>query len=269
MFGLDPLLLVDTLPWWIAMPLLQIGLLVLGMALDETYVNRTTVLAGALALYVHSLVTDGLWLPVALYMDVGLVVGAYGLYAYVVDGYVGNWFRVLAYFAFSPLAIFLIIVLPDLIFFVGLGIAVYANLQLLDYFRPAEPYYFGPDTNAEFEEILRQEDGDGDGDSGEADATDGASVSGAGAGPGAPTRSPAAGGTNPSTDGGQGAAATAGAGAEGYDPAAAQSQPSGSGTVQGSGGGNVVDATTGAGDDPDPEGGPADRGILPEFMRRL
>ena len=151
--GTVPAVIFDALPWWIATPLLQITLLVTGMALDETYVNRMTVLAGAFALYVHSVAGSGLWMPVGLYMDVGLVVGAYGLYAYVVDGYVGNWFRVLAYFVYSPLSILLVIIFPDVLFLVALLLAGYVNIQLLAYFHPVEPYYFGPESEELYEEI--------------------------------------------------------------------------------------------------------------------
>ena len=154
-----PAIVLDALPWWLATPLLQIVLLITGMALDETYVNRATVFAGALALYVHSVVFGGFWLPVALYLDIGLILGAYGLYAYVVDGYVGTPFRVLAYFVYSPLSVFLVILFPDVIFFVALAIAAVVNVQLMNYFHPAEPYYFGPESEEVFEETLEETDG--------------------------------------------------------------------------------------------------------------
>ena len=146
----------DALPWWIATPVFYVVVLVTGMALDETYVNRTTVLAGALAVYVHSLVSGGLWLPVSLYLDVGLVVGVYGLYAYVIDGYVGNWFRLLAFFVYSPLSILLVIALPDVLVIVALAIAAYLNLQLLATLHPVEPYYFGPESETEFVETVSE-----------------------------------------------------------------------------------------------------------------
>ncbi|MCU4752208.1 hypothetical protein OB919_09455 [Halobacteria archaeon AArc-curdl1] len=149
-----PGLIFESLPWWIAAPLLQIGLLVFGMALDETYVNRATVLTGALALYTHSLIAGGVWMPVGLYLDIGLVIGAYGLYAYVVDAYVGNWFRVAAYFVYSPLAIMLVILLPDIIFPVALVVAGFGNLQLMNYLEPVEPYYFGPETVEAYESAV-------------------------------------------------------------------------------------------------------------------
>ena len=146
----------DALPWWIATPVFYVVVLITGMALDETYVNRTTVLAGALAVYVHSLVSGGLWLPVSLYLDVGLVVGLYGLYAYVIDGYVGNWFRLLAFFVYSPLSILLVITLPDVLVVVALAVAAYLNLQLLATLHPVEPYYFGPESETEFVETVAE-----------------------------------------------------------------------------------------------------------------
>lgn len=149
-----PLLLFDALPWWLAAPLLQLGLLAAGMALDETYVNRATVLAGALALAVHAVVAGSTGLMVGLYLDIGLVVGVYGLYAYVVDAYVDNWFRIAAYFLYSPLAVFLVILLPDVVFPIAIVAAGYANLQLMAYLAPNDPYYFGPGTPAAFADAV-------------------------------------------------------------------------------------------------------------------
>ncbi|WP_312908782.1 hypothetical protein [Natronosalvus caseinilyticus] len=151
-------LIFESLPWWIAAPLLQLGILVFGMALDETYVNRATVLTGAIALYTHSVIAGGVWMPVGLYLDIGVVIGAYGLYAYVVDAYVANWFRVAAFFVYSPLSVFLVILLPDVVFPLALVIAGYANLQLMATLEPTEPYYFGPDSSDEFEEAVAATD---------------------------------------------------------------------------------------------------------------
>ncbi len=157
-------LIVESLPWWIAAPVLQLGILVFGMALDETYVNRATVLTGAIALYTHTVLAGGVWMPVGLYLDIGVIIGVYGLYTYVVDGYVGTWFRIAAYFVYSPLAIFLVILFPDVIFPIALVVAGYANLQLMAHLDPVEPYYFGPETSEEFESAVAEADADALGD---------------------------------------------------------------------------------------------------------
>ncbi|MFP8958288.1 hypothetical protein ACLI4Y_16335 [Natrialbaceae archaeon A-CW3] len=209
-------LIVESLPWWIAAPVLQLGILVFGMALDETYVNRATVLTGAIALYTHTVLAGGVWMPVGLYLDIGVVIGVYGLYTYVVDGYVGAWFRIAAYFVYSPLAIFLVILFPDVIFPITLVVAGYANLQLMAYLDPIEPYYFGPETSEEFESAVTEADAD--------TLEDGE--------------------TSPESD----------AGAEGDDGATSDDESS-------------VDRP---GVEPTPAGGATgERGILPEFMRRL
>lgn len=136
------------------MAILYLLLLGTGMALDETYVNRRTVLAGALA--VHSITSGGLWLPLSLYLDVGLIVGVYGLYAYVVDGYVPRWFRLLAFMLYSPLSILVVLIFPDVLFFLSLAIAGYANVQLLATLHPVEPYYFGPASPDNVSRAARQ-----------------------------------------------------------------------------------------------------------------
>jgi len=155
--------LFSSLPWWIAAPLIQLSVLVFGMALDETYVNRTTVLTGAIAVHIHGFVAGDVGLLVGLYADVGLLVGAYGLYAYVVDGYVGDAFRVVAFFLYSPLSVFLVILTagPTLfgiepLFVPALALAGYANVRLRGSL-PADPYYFGPESEAQFQATIDAE----------------------------------------------------------------------------------------------------------------
>lgn len=144
-----PAILFDSVPWWIGVSVLYLTVLVAGMALDETYVNRMTPLSAAIALSVHSLLNDGLWMPLSLYVDAGLLVGVYGLYAYVVDAYVGEAFRLAAFLLYSPLSVVLVLLFPEILFFVALGIAGFANMQLLATLHPVEPYYFGPESPTE------------------------------------------------------------------------------------------------------------------------
>jgi len=150
-------ILFSSLPWWLAAPLIELSILVFGMALDETYVNRTTILTGAFAVHIHSFVAGEVGLFVGLYADIGLLVGAYGLYAYVVDAYVGDIFRIVAFFVYSPLSVFLVILTagPTLfgvepLFVPALALAGYANLKL-QASLPADPYYFGPESEDAFE----------------------------------------------------------------------------------------------------------------------
>ncbi|WP_226007351.1 hypothetical protein [Natrinema salinisoli] len=159
-----PGVLFSSLPWWVAAPLIQLAVLVFGMALDETYVNRTTVLTGAIAVHIHGFVAGDVGLLVGLYADIGLFVGAYGLYSYVIDGYVGNAFRLVAFFVYSPLSVFLVILTagPTLfgiepLFVPALALAGYANVQLQAYLAPSDPYYFGPESEAAFESAVEAE----------------------------------------------------------------------------------------------------------------
>ena len=159
-------LLIDALPWWIAAPLTQLAILTLGMALDETYVNRATVLMGAIAVYIHTIYSGDVGsvdssILVSLYRDVGLIVGAYGIYAYIVDAYVGEWFRLLAFYVYSPLSVFLVILTAgptvfgfEVLFIPALALAGYANFTLESYLEPDTPYYYGPESPEEFEEAV-------------------------------------------------------------------------------------------------------------------
>lgn len=239
-----PLFVFDVLPWWIAAPTLQLVILFVGMALDETYVNRTTVLAGALALAVHAVVAGETGLLVGIYLDVGLAIGVYGLYAYVVDAYVGNWFRIAAYFAYSPLAVFLVIILPDVLFPFALAIAGYANLQLMAYLDPTDPYYFGPGSPDEFEAAVETVGAPAEPD------LDPAPDARSSAAPGSDSEAPAGG----AAGGGSVAAGSTGTNA----------------TTAATGASAATDpAPTAATAPADADDRPTERGILPEFMRRL
>ncbi|SDK93437.1 hypothetical protein [Natronorubrum texcoconense] len=252
-------LFVSSLPWWLAAPLLQIAVLVVGMALDETYVNRTTILTGAIAAHMHIFVAGDAGFLVALYADVGLVIGAYGLYAYVIDGYVGAWFRLLAYFVYSPLAVFLVILTAGPTLFgveplvvPAIVLAGYANHQLREYLSPREPYYFGPDSPDAFEASL------------ETGATAGSPIDA----PTAETGDSAAESATTASENEPTAAATAddatarsGGGPESGRPEANSFDESGVRE-----GGTEFDHP---GAEPAAAADSSERGILPEFMRRL
>ncbi|UHQ95299.1 hypothetical protein [Haloterrigena alkaliphila] len=265
--------IVSSLPWWLAAPILQLTVLTVGMALDETYVNRTTVLTGAIATHVHIFVAGDAGILVSVYADLGLIIGAYGLYAYVIDGYVSGWFRILAFFVYSPLSVFLVILTagPTLfgiepLFVPALALAGYGNVQLREYLRPDDPYYFGPESQAEFEAVIEAETTAGasaeTAASGGATATAGAATAETGSETPADTHAT---GEAPSA----GAATPNGAGPAG-DPA---SQPAAE-TANGSQA-TTTDSVDDSADFDRPDAEPAaaadssERGILPKFMRRL
>ncbi len=232
-----PGVLLSSLPWWLAAPLIQLAVLVFGMALDETYVNRTTVLTGAIAVHIHGFVAGEVGLLVGLYADLGLVVGAYGVYAYVVDAYVGDAFRLVAFFAYSPLSVFLVILTAgptvvglEPLFVPALAVAAYANVRLRAAL-PADPYYFGPESAEAFEAAVEAGTESATG-VGTAEATDG--------GTDAPADTPTADAAGP--DGGERVAT---------DEPRDEAEPDR------------------AGADPTAAGRSTERGILPEFMRRL
>uniref|UniRef100_A0A7D5KU24 Uncharacterized protein n=1 Tax=Natrinema halophilum TaxID=1699371 RepID=A0A7D5KU24_9EURY len=226
-----------------AAPLIQIAVLVFGMALDETYVNRTTVLTGAIAVHIHGFVAGDVGLLVGLYADLGLAVGAYGLYAYVVDAYVGPVFRLVAYFCYSPVSVFLVILTagPTLfgiepLFVPALALAGYGNVQLQEYLAPNDPYYFGPESEAAFEAAVEAESG-----------TDAAV--------GSDTADVSSNATGPTATG-----ATAGS------PGSASAD---GGTADAAGDTHTQGDIDPSGAEPAATGTSSERGILPEFMRRL
>lgn len=228
-------LLLSSLPWWLAAPLVQIVILVFGMALDETYVNRATVFTGAVAVSVHTFVAGEAGLLVGLYLDIGLIIGAYGVYAYIVDAYVENWFRVVAYFLYSPLSVFFVILTAgptiagvEILFVPALVLSGYLNLQLMALLEPNDPYYFGPESQEVFDAVVEEAPDDGP--------------------------------TDESAQGEEGADATHTREDEGLDSGEFEEPDVSMGDT--GGGRPPVDAT--------PTGAEStERGILPEFMRRL
>lgn len=269
-------ILVSSLPWWLAAPLVQLGVLVVGMALDETYVNRTTVLMAAIATHIYIFVAGDVGIFVALYADIGLIVGAYGLYAYVIDGYVGNWFRVLAYYVYSPLSAFLVVLTAgptifgvDPLVVPALAAAGYANYQFREYLRPKQPFYFGPRTHEEFEATLEVE----------AEDVTGTPVDG----PGPEEASTATAGPTATADGGAPADGSSGDGSPtaqsttGGSPTAQSTESASETRAEPESAARSADAPNDTADGPDgdhptPEPAAADsseRGILPKFMRRL
>ncbi|WP_254524346.1 hypothetical protein [Natrinema caseinilyticum] len=235
--------LLSSLPWWIAAPLIQLAVLVFGMALDETYVNRTTVLTGAIGVHIHAFVAGEVGLFVGLYADIGLLIGAYGLYAYVTDAYVGAAFRIVAFFCYSPLSVFLVILTAGPILFgveplfvPALAAAGYGNVRLREYLAPNDPYYFGPESEAAFEAAV------------EAEAETGPEVqAGTATGPSNATAATA-------TDGPAGTSGRASA--DGGNAAQFGDAP-----------GDGDDDPTGA--EPTAASESTERGILPQFMRRI
>ncbi|WP_247728485.1 hypothetical protein [Halovivax limisalsi] len=268
MIASAPAILFDSFPWWIAVPMLYLTVLIAGMALDETYVNRTTPLSAAIVLSVHSLLNGGLWAPLSLYVDVGLFVGLYGLYAYVVDGYVGEPFRLAAYLLYSPLSVVLVLLFPEILFVVALAVAGYANMHLLAVLHPVEPYYFGPDSPDEVpadgsewgtrDPVERSDDDPG---AGLSSAIAGRSIAATLRGDAASTDESAANAQSP-RDGRAGVGETAGAERPSTDP----SDPSGASATDSAPTG-PADASTTEGT-PEDESTP-DRGVLPGFMRRV
>ena len=270
-------LVISSLPWWLAAPLIQLSVLLFGMALDETYVNRTTVLTGAIAIHIHTFVAGDVGILVGLYGDFGLVIGAYGLYAYVTDGHVGGWFRVLAYFVYSPLSVMLVILTAGPTLFgieplviPALALAAYANIQLREYLRPEKPYYFGPESQAVFEAVIETEATEraptetaGD----EADWANGQSPTAgvtAGGEPGAPAESESA--TRTAGDVTSESTAETASGSS-PDPATATANADSDGFDEPTGDDGAEFDHPGA--EPAAAADSSERGILPEFMRRL
>jgi hypothetical protein len=118
---MQPAFVAEQLPQWLALPLLQVALLFFGILLERTYVNRLTTLTGALALFSHEIVANENALRVGIYLDVGIHLGAYGLYCYAeAIPIVTPAVKLASYFLYAPLTVLLVIILPHWLFPVAL-----------------------------------------------------------------------------------------------------------------------------------------------------
>ncbi|WP_435320344.1 hypothetical protein [Haloarchaeobius sp. TZWSO28] len=139
-----PLVVAENLPWWLAVPLLQLMLLVSGILIEKTYVSRITPFTGAMALFVHVIVSGSSDLWVGLYLDLGIILGLFGLYAYMENIPVERpEFKLLSFFAYGPLTVLLVIVLPHWLLAVALVVGAVVNFKLIEELQPAKPYYYG------------------------------------------------------------------------------------------------------------------------------
>lgn len=139
-----PLVVVENLPWWLGVPLAQLLLLLGGIAIEKTYVNRVTPFTGAMAVFVHVLVSGESSIWTGLYLDLGLILGLFGVWAYAENIVVNRpEFKLLAYFAYAPLTVLLVVLLPGWLLFPAVVVGAVVNFKLIEELEPAKPYYFG------------------------------------------------------------------------------------------------------------------------------
>lgn len=74
-------MIVDMLPEWLAMYLPAVSLLVAGKVVEKHYVSRMTTFTNSMALVVFGLTHEVGWI-MGLYIDIGVLAGLVGLYAY-------------------------------------------------------------------------------------------------------------------------------------------------------------------------------------------
>lgn len=154
-----PALVAENLPQWLGLPLLQLALLVFGILLERTYVNRLTTLAGAFALFSHELVANENALWVGVYLDVAFLLGIYGLYCYAEAIPVDSPpVKLVSYFAYAPMTIVLVIVLPHWLFPIALLVGAALNYKLVEELAPAKPYFWGtgerdPDAGVDLDDV--------------------------------------------------------------------------------------------------------------------
>lgn len=102
-------MIVDNLPPALLYALPQLGLIFIGILVEEHYVSRVTCFANSLALYVHvgTLADPGFWL--GTYANIGLVLGLIGIVAYLKQISLHTYYYVLGLFFYSALPVGVVI----------------------------------------------------------------------------------------------------------------------------------------------------------------
>jgi hypothetical protein len=129
-------MIVENLPPELLYGLPQIGLILIGIIVEQHYVSRVTCFTNSLALYVHvgTLTNPGLWL--GIYADIGILLGVIGFIAYHYQVSLPNYYYVMALFAYSGLPVALVI-LSGSQWIGGLLIAVFITLVAV-YLAPSD-----------------------------------------------------------------------------------------------------------------------------------
>lgn len=106
-------MLTENLPPGLALALPQLGLIFVGILIERHYVSRVTAFTNSMALVAHvgSRPDVGFWFGV--YADVGLIMGAIGLFAYLTETSLRTEYYLGSLFLYSGLPVGAVILLPE------------------------------------------------------------------------------------------------------------------------------------------------------------
>ncbi|SDM58749.1 hypothetical protein SAMN05192554_104103 [Haloarchaeobius iranensis] len=97
-----------------------------------------------MAVFVHVLVSGESSIWTGLSLDLGLLLVLFGVWAYAENTVVNRpEFTLLAYFAYAPLTVLLVVLLPSWLLFPAVVVGAVVNEKLVEELAPAKPYYFG------------------------------------------------------------------------------------------------------------------------------
>lgn len=94
-------MLIDWLAAWLGPSLAIFALLFIGIVVEKHYVSRVTVFTNVLALNLHILTLEEIPFVIILFGDIGLILGAYGMLAYLLNTTTIKLYRYSAFFAYS------------------------------------------------------------------------------------------------------------------------------------------------------------------------
>lgn len=140
-------MILEHLPPGVILALPEIALILIGLVIERHYVSRVTVFGNAMALTAHAITVQDLSPVLTAYVEVGILLGAYGLFKYVREESIGQPYYVVSYYLYSSLPVGLIIFLPagDVVSFVlatvvHIGMALFAGGVSPFVYSGARPY---------------------------------------------------------------------------------------------------------------------------------
>lgn len=123
-------MIVENLPPDLTLILTEVSLLIIGIVAEKHYVSRLTSFTNAVALTIHLLSQSetGFW--IGIYVDLSILLGVIGLYAYIQEQRLPEGYYLISFFLFSSVNVALVIGLSSFSFFVPLGIGIIVQLIL-------------------------------------------------------------------------------------------------------------------------------------------
>lgn len=147
----------------LAMGVQVFSLLAIGIVVEKHYVSRVTGFTNGIAATVHLLTIPNANPYLFAYAGLGFILGAVGFMFYTLRERTGGWYNFPAFFLYSSLNVFWIVVLPASMWALAIAIGIIGQIILI-WLAEDDPTYFDADPFPvdkvlhEIEEDLRMQE---------------------------------------------------------------------------------------------------------------